>query len=114
MRSIVISDTSCLILFHKIGHLELLHKVYDNIITTPEVVNEFSELIPEWIKIEKVKDIKYQEFLKTPSWHSLQIMCMVARNWLCLFRNLYQHILFVQIRCKVNIEVTIDSNILIK
>jgi len=65
MRSIVISDTSCLILFHKIGHLELLHKVYDNIITTPEVVNEFSELIPEWIKIEKVKDIKYQEFLKT-------------------------------------------------
>ena len=55
MHNIVISDTSCLILFHKIGHLELLHKVYDNIITTPEVVNEFSELIPEWIKIEKVR-----------------------------------------------------------
>ena len=54
-----------MILFHKIGHLDLLHKVYDNIITTPEVVKEFSEIIPYWIKIEKVKDIKYQEFLET-------------------------------------------------
>jgi predicted nucleic acid-binding protein len=65
MPSIVISDTSCLILFHKIGHLNLLQEVYDNIITTPEVADEFSENLPEWIRIEKVKDKKYQEFLET-------------------------------------------------
>ncbi len=65
MPSIVISDTSCLILFHKIGQLDLLHKIYENIITTPEVAEEYSEKLPVWIKIEKVKDKKYQEFLET-------------------------------------------------
>jgi len=52
MPSIVISDTSCLILFHKIGQLGLLQKIYDNIITTPEVAEEYSEKLPAWIKIE--------------------------------------------------------------
>jgi len=65
MHNIVISDTSCLILFHKIGELELLHKVYDSVSTTPEVAHEFAEQLPEWINIEKVKDKKYQEFLET-------------------------------------------------
>jgi predicted nucleic acid-binding protein len=65
MPSIVISDTSCLILFYKIGQLDLLPKVYDHIITTPEVAKEFSDNLPAWIIIEKVKDKKYQEFLET-------------------------------------------------
>ncbi len=65
MPDIIISDTSCLILFHNIGELELLHKVYNTITTTPEVAREFSEKLPEWIKIERVKDKKYQEFLET-------------------------------------------------
>lgn len=65
MPKIIIPDTSCLILFHKIGKLELLQEVYDNIITTPEIVEEFSEKLPDWIKVESVKDIKYQEFLET-------------------------------------------------
>ena len=65
MLKIVISDTSCLILFQKIGEIDLLRKVYDNILTTPEVAEEFSEQLPEWIKIESVKDKKYQEFLET-------------------------------------------------
>jgi len=65
MHEIVISDTSCLILFQKIGELDLLRKVYDSVLTTPEVAKEFSEELPYWIKIEKVKDKKYQEFLET-------------------------------------------------
>ena len=65
MHSIVISDTSCLIIFNKIGQLEILQKVYDNVITTPEVVEEFSEILPDWIKIQEVQDKKYQEFLET-------------------------------------------------
>jgi len=65
MHKIVISDTSCLILFHKIGELELLRKIYDSVSTTPEIAIEFAETLPEWIKIEKVKDQKYQEFLET-------------------------------------------------
>lgn len=65
MLRIVISDTSSLILFHKIGELDILKKVYNNISTTPEVAEEFLEQLPEWIKIESVKDKKYQEFLET-------------------------------------------------
>ena len=65
MPKIVISDTSCLILFHKIGEFDLLKKVYVDISTTPEVAEEFVELLPKWIKIESVKDKKYQSFLET-------------------------------------------------
>ena len=65
MHKIVISDTSCLIIFHKIGELELLQKVYDTVSTTPEVEQEFQEELPDWINIESVKDKKYQEFLAT-------------------------------------------------
>ena len=65
MHKMVISDTSCLILFHKIGELELLRKVYDSVTTTPEVAEEFMFELPDWIHIEAVKDKKYQEFLET-------------------------------------------------
>jgi predicted nucleic acid-binding protein len=65
MHNIVISDTSCLIIFNKIGQLEILQKVYDNVITTPEVAEEFSEYLPDWIIIKEVQDKKYQEFLET-------------------------------------------------
>jgi predicted nucleic acid-binding protein len=65
MHNIVISDTSCLIIFNKIGQLEILQKVYDNVITTPEVAEEFLEILPDWIIIKEVKDKKYQEFLET-------------------------------------------------
>lgn len=63
--SIVISDTSSLILFHKIGEIELLRKLYNRVIITPEVQTEFQEQLPNWIKIESVQDKKYQEFLET-------------------------------------------------
>ena len=65
MHKVVISDTSCLIILHEIGELDLLRKVYYTVSTTPEVVQEFMEILPDWIKIEKVKDKKYQEFLET-------------------------------------------------
>jgi len=65
MHKIVISDTSCLIIFHKIGELDLLQKVYDSVSTTPEVAQEFQEQLPDWVNIESVKDKKYQEFLAT-------------------------------------------------
>ena len=63
--SIVISVTSSLILFHKIGELELLRKLYNRVIITPEIQTEFQEQLPNWIKIESVQDKKYQEFLET-------------------------------------------------
>lgn len=65
MPEVVVSDTSVLIIFHKIGEFNLLKKVYGSIITTPEVAKEFSEQLPKWIKVKRVKDKKYQSFLET-------------------------------------------------
>lgn len=65
MHKVVISDTSTLILFHKIDKLTLLQQVYKELITTPEVAEEFGEDLPDWIKIQKVSDKKYQYFLET-------------------------------------------------
>ena len=65
MPKIIISDTSTLILFHKIGEFNLLQKVYGELITTPEIADEFGEELPDWIKIQKVSDKKYQNFLET-------------------------------------------------
>lgn len=65
MHKIVISDTSTLILFQKIGEFNLLNKVYGELITTPEIAEEFGEKLPDWIKIKVVSDKKYQDFLET-------------------------------------------------
>jgi predicted nucleic acid-binding protein len=65
MPKIVISDTSTLILFQKIDEFNLLKRVYGELITTPEIAEEFGEKLPEWIKIQPVVDKKYQFFLET-------------------------------------------------
>ena len=65
MPKIIISDTSTLILFHKIEEFDLLQKVYVELMTTPEIAGEFGEELPDWIKIQEVSDKKYQKFLET-------------------------------------------------
>ncbi len=60
MPKAIISDTSCFIILTNIGELELLHKVYGQILTTPEIVAEFGEQLPEWVEIAEVKD-KYRQ-----------------------------------------------------
>lgn len=65
MHRTVISDTSVLVVLHKIDELNILDKVYSEIITTPEVAEDFGEKLPEWIKIQSVTDKKYQKLLET-------------------------------------------------
>ena len=60
MPRTIISDTSCFIILTNIGELELLRKVYGQIVTTPEIVAEFGEPLPEWVEIAEVKD-KYRQ-----------------------------------------------------
>jgi predicted nucleic acid-binding protein len=62
MPKAIISDTSCFIILTNIGELEPLHKVYGQIITTPEIVAEFGETLPEWVEIAEVTD-KYRQRL---------------------------------------------------
>jgi predicted nucleic acid-binding protein len=65
MPKIIISDTSTLIIFQKIDEFDLLKKAYGNLITTPEVVEEYGDVLPDWIEIKEVGDQKYQDFLET-------------------------------------------------
>jgi predicted nucleic acid-binding protein len=65
MHNIVISDTSTLILLHKINEFDLLKGVYGKLITTPEIADEFGEQLPDWITVQSVKDEKYKKLLET-------------------------------------------------
>jgi len=65
MHRIVISDTSTLIILHKINELNILKQVYGELITTPEIAEEFGEKLPDWITVQSVTDEKYQRFLET-------------------------------------------------
>jgi predicted nucleic acid-binding protein len=60
MPKAIISDTSCFIILTNIGELELLHKVYGQIVTTHEIAAEFGERLPEWVEIAEFKD-KYRQ-----------------------------------------------------
>jgi predicted nucleic acid-binding protein len=46
MHKIIISDTRTLIIFDKINELNLLKQVYGELITTPEIAEEFGERLP--------------------------------------------------------------------
>jgi len=65
MRKVVISDTSCLIILEKIGELNLLHKLYENVITTPQIAEEFGTELPFWIEIKEVSDKQKIKILET-------------------------------------------------
>ena len=60
MPKTIISDTSCFIILSNIGELNLLQKVYGQIITTIEIATEFGEQLPDWVSIQQVTD-KYRQ-----------------------------------------------------
>ncbi|AXJ02526.1 putative nucleic acid-binding protein, contains PIN domain [Cyclonatronum proteinivorum] len=51
MPNVIVSDTSCLILFYKIGEFDLLKKVFGKLQITKTVQKEFNQSIPDWIEI---------------------------------------------------------------
>lgn len=51
MPSVIVSDTSCLILFYKIGELDLLKKLFGKLHITEAVLSEFHQSIPDWIEV---------------------------------------------------------------
>src|SRR6056297_803244 len=62
-EKIVIADTSCLIALTNIEAINILKELYQEIFITEEILDEFGESVPEWIKIEKVKNEKYKKLL---------------------------------------------------
>lgn len=53
---IIISDTSSLIALTNIGELEILKKVYEGVVITPEIAKEYGLETPDWIRVEQVND----------------------------------------------------------
>lgn len=58
--SLVIADSSCLIILSKIDQLDLLRNNYSRIIITEEIAKEFDLELPAWIEIKGIKDKKLQ------------------------------------------------------
>jgi len=52
-NTVVITDTSCLIILTK-NLLQLLKDIFDVVITTPEIVIEFGSALPYWIVVNPV------------------------------------------------------------
>lgn len=55
MSKIIVSDTSCLILFSKIDELDLLRKIFSKIWITTIVANESNIELPDWINVKDPK-----------------------------------------------------------
>jgi predicted nucleic acid-binding protein len=64
MQKIILSDTSCLILLEKIGELELLHKVFGEIVVTQEIADEYGLTVPKWISVQNPSNKNYQKILE--------------------------------------------------
>lgn len=64
MHKTIISDTSCFIILTKIGEIELLKKVYGQVVTTFEVASEYGEELPEWVEITSATDKMKQQLLE--------------------------------------------------
>lgn len=61
--TVVITDTSCFIILEKIGLLDILHKLFSVVITTPEIAAEYKLGLPEWVIVIPVRDKKNQQSL---------------------------------------------------
>ncbi len=59
MSQIVLADTSCLILLRKIEELHLLHLLFNEIIITQEVANEYRYDLPKWVCIQSKQKKQY-------------------------------------------------------
>lgn len=64
MQKTIVSDTSCLIIFEKIGELDLLNKVFGQILITQDVADEYGLAFPKWISIQNPINQKYQQLLE--------------------------------------------------
>ena len=63
MFNLVIADTSCLIVLSKIGQIELLRQLFDEITITPEIAEEFGNDLPKWVIVKRVIDEKRKQIL---------------------------------------------------
>ena len=60
---VVITDTSCLIIFEKLSLLNLLPQLFARVLITTEIANEYTYELPEWIDVLPVQNRDFQQQL---------------------------------------------------
>jgi predicted nucleic acid-binding protein len=58
--TLIITDASCLIILDNIGYLDILPKLFDTVVTTPEIAAEYGKAIPQWLILIKVNNVRLQ------------------------------------------------------
>ncbi|MGI8669123.1 MAG: DUF3368 domain-containing protein [Aridibacter sp.] len=64
MQKTIVSDTSCLIILDNIGELDLLNKVFGQILITQDIADEYGSTLPKWISIQNPVNKQYQQLLE--------------------------------------------------
>ena len=64
-KTVIITDTSCLIALSKADTLDVLPQLYHRIIVTEEIAEEFGEQLPSWVEIVPVVEKKYQQLMES-------------------------------------------------
>jgi predicted nucleic acid-binding protein len=62
--TLVITDTSCLIVLTRIGALDVLHRLYAEVTVTDVIAGEFGEPLPEWLRVRRAVNTAYQQLLE--------------------------------------------------
>lgn len=60
-NTVVITDTTCLIILDKINLLDVLHQLFKVVLITPEIASEYGKDLPDWIAILPVKNKSFQK-----------------------------------------------------
>jgi len=61
---LVVADTSCLIIFHKINSIDILKDTFKKVLITDKVLDEFGDL-PKWLEVRNDYDLEaYHKFSK--------------------------------------------------
>ncbi len=63
MQKITLADTSCLIALDNVGELDILKKIFGQVMITPEVKEEFGKELPEWFIIENFQNYRFFNFI---------------------------------------------------
>ncbi|MEQ8534805.1 MAG: DUF3368 domain-containing protein, partial [Imperialibacter sp.] len=65
MAEVIISDTSCLIAYQRIDRLDILQKLFHELIITEQVLPEFGKAVPKWIKVKSAPTLFSHSILET-------------------------------------------------
>lgn len=64
MQKVIISDTSCIVQLYLVGELDILQKLFGQVIITREIEVEFRGKLPEWFSVSSPANKTYQKILE--------------------------------------------------